>query len=111
MAWIAAGLFTFTPHIRSIQITEADIGRAICKNSSSSHPWKFHLVRERVNSQGYLPNGAYVGVDAPLWRYEASVNPNNPAGVDLPEGGFRARDRDDAKDQIRKAYPNALFFR
>jgi hypothetical protein len=64
---------------------------------------RFHLRRVHVNSHGYDSAGAYWGLGAPIWEYEAT------GGV--PCGAIRAKHRDAAKATIRARYPGARFYR
>jgi hypothetical protein len=64
---------------------------------------RFHLRRVQLDSYGYDPGGAYWGLGYPL--FEA-----------WDDGGeayltFRTGDREAAKETVRCAYPNAVFYR
>lgn len=65
---------------------------------------KFYLKRIRINQGGYDSLGGYWGIGMPLYYAETE----DPQGPDLY---FRAEDRNDAKDYIRKRHPGAMFFR
>lgn len=70
---------------------------------------KFNLRKVRLNRGGYDARGQYFGAGPKLFSYDA----------EWQEGDFfhcagdyiRARDRDEAKQKIRKEYPTARFFR
>lgn len=62
------------------------------------------LVHCPLNSGGYDRGGAYWGIGAPLYYFEAS-----PAG--LVSGYVRGRTREAAKLEVRKLYPKARFYR
>jgi|SRR5436190_20049161 len=63
------------------------------------------LRRIRLDSGGYDPGGAYWGLGAPLYW---AGNCGDGLDVDM---FLRARNRDDAKAQIRADYPGARFYR
>lgn len=69
-------------------------------------PVRFYLSKVRLDSGGYDASGAYWGSRMrgySLWRYETRNG---------DDSGYRdARNRDQAKAQIRLLYPNATFFR
>jgi hypothetical protein len=68
---------------------------------------KFSLQRVNLNHQGYDSGGAYWGTGLPLyWAME-----ENPVEGKPTELFFRAKDREAAKEHIRKLNPNAKFFR
>lgn len=64
---------------------------------------KVSLRRMRIDSGGYDAGGSYWGLGAPLYW----------AGDDdgIIDIWFRARDRDDAKAQVKARCPNARFYR
>ncbi len=65
---------------------------------------KFILQRVRLNKEGYDSNGAYWGVDMPLyWAYYFDHEHNINEYI-------RARDRDHAKTIIKLDHPNATFY-
>jgi len=64
---------------------------------------KITLQRIRLDSGGYDPQGAYFGLGQPI--YWAAC-----AELDL-DMTMRARDRADAKEQVRALYPLATFYR
>ena len=61
----------------------------------------FNLRRIRLDCGGYAPDGTYWGRGAPLYH----------AMSDDADLYFRAVDRDHAKDQVRRVYPTAEFWR
>ena len=65
---------------------------------------KMHLQRVRLDRGGYDSGGAYWGTGMPLYRYE-----DEDAGN--VQGYLRARNREDAKAQIRVKYPEVRFYR
>lgn len=71
-------------------------------------PFRFYLQRVRLDAGGYDSGGAYWGVGAPLYRFEAGEGPNEL--TDWPAGFLRARTRADAKRQLRETYPAARFY-
>ena len=73
--------------------------------------WRFFLRCVPVNRSGYDSGGAYWGIGAPLYWYAAYGDEAPMFSGPLPEGFIRAPDRDDAKRQIWKLYPEARFFR
>lgn len=66
-----------------------------------------YLSKENLNSGGYNPRGRYFGVvrGTSVYRYDF-------AG-DSESGYVRARNRTEAKEQLRRSYPqlNLTFFR
>jgi hypothetical protein len=68
---------------------------------------KFYLFRVRLNNDGYDRNGQYFGVGLPLY-YFASVK---DTGYYIGDNGYiRACSREQAKDMVATAIPNATFF-
>lgn len=63
---------------------------------------KFCLVRCHLDGGGYDKGGAYWGLGAPLYYYEA---PNGESGY------VRGRTREIAKDKVREIAPKAEFYR
>jgi len=68
---------------------------------------KTYLAKERLNSGGYNARGRYFGLDrrTVVYRYDFSG--------DYESGYLRARNRADAKDQLRQRYPqlDLTFYR
>lgn len=63
---------------------------------------RHYLSRVYLNADGYDSSGAYFGIDLPLWKHEA------------PDGTtqyLRGRSRLIVKQEIRKTYPDARFWR
>ena len=71
-------------------------------------PFRFYLQRVRLDVGGYDGGGAYWGVGAPLYRFEAGEGEDDLR--DWPSGFLRARTRADAKRQLRDTYPAARFY-
>jgi hypothetical protein len=67
---------------------------------------KFHLQRVPLDSGGYDPGGAYWGLGCG-WLYYA----HGDGAEEVQEMFFRAHNRDDAKTQVRAAFPNCTFYR
>jgi hypothetical protein len=68
--------------------------------------FRVHLVRVPLDQGGYDPGGAYWGGgrDIPrLYRYETDDG--------TIEAYVRAWDREEAKREIQKRYPNVRFYR
>ena len=66
---------------------------------------KFHLQRVPLDSGGYDPGGAYWGLGDPLYVAFGEGE------LEVQEMFFRAKSRDDAKTQVRGAFPAATFYR
>ena len=66
---------------------------------------KFHLQRVTLDSGGYDPGGAYWGLGDPLYVAFGEGE------LEVQEMFFRAKSRDDAKTQVRGAFPAATFYR
>lgn len=66
---------------------------------------KFHLQRVPLDSGGYDPGGAYWGLGDPLYVAFGEGE------LEVQEMFFRAKSRDDAKAQVRGAFPAATFYR
>jgi hypothetical protein len=64
---------------------------------------KLYLQRVRLNAGGYDPRGRYFGIGAPLWEYWTDRGEIHSR--------VRARDREEAKREIRKQHRSATFFR
>lgn len=66
-----------------------------------------YLAKERLSSGGYNARGRYFGVvrGTSVYRYDFSG--------DCESGYIRARTRAEAKDQVRRRYPqlNLTFYR
>lgn len=77
--------------------------KAALERSSSTPTPKITLQRVRLDSGGYDPQGAYFGHGEPLYWAACPE-------LDL-DWTLRAADRDDAKEQVRVAYPLARFYR
>lgn len=73
--------------------------------TETSYPVKFHLERVRLDSGGYDNGGAYWGYGAPLYYAHGD------GAEERQEVFFRAYNRDDAKKQLRAAYPKCSFYR
>lgn len=73
--------------------------------TETSYPVKFHLERVRLDSGGYDNGGAYWGNGAPLYYAYGD------GAEERQEVFFRAYNRDDAKKQLRAAYPKCSFYR
>lgn len=69
-------------------------------------PVKFHLERVLLDSGGYDNGGAYWG-NGCGWLYYA----HGDGAEEVQEMFFRAHNRDDAKTQVRAAFPNCTFYR
>ncbi len=78
---------------------------------TASAPRRFYLERVRLNNGGYDAGGAYWGIGAPLYRAYSDTSANGKENLPRVETYSRARSRDDAKSEVRKAYPAAQFFR
>jgi hypothetical protein len=79
----------------------AAMGRATLQGEDDGS--RLHLVRKYLNAGGYDSNGTYFGHGGPLyWCASESGN------VDFM---LRAATREAAKEQVRKTYPAAVFFR
>lgn len=63
----------------------------------------FYLRRVPLNSGGYDSGGAYWGIGAPLYYFEASASGAS--------GHVRGRTRDLAKQEVRAIHPEAEFHR
>lgn len=74
---------------------------------------KFELQIVRLNQGGYDAGGAYWGTGETLYRARAFVDCTGREGFgdSMVEFYLRAPLRDDAKAHVRKAYPNARFYR
>ena len=80
----------------------AALGRPTVTDADKSLPVKLYLRRVRINSGGYCPKGTYFGIGRPLyWAADADGE------VDFV---IRADDREDAKLEVLRDYPNATFF-
>jgi len=62
---------------------------------------KFYLYRIYLNNGGYDERGVYFGQGQPLYFWSN----------DYDSDCIRATSRDDAKQLIRKKYPDATFYR
>ena len=98
----------------------APMGRRTARAFDAELPFKFHLVRVRINSGGYDSGGAYWGRGEPLYwactDEEFETTASLVYGFAAPEIMavdlyVRANDREDAKVAVRTQYPNAIFFR
>jgi hypothetical protein len=60
---------------------------------------KTYLAKERLSSGGYTARGRYFGIvrETSVYRYDLSG--------DCESGYVRARNRAEAKEQLRKRYP------
>lgn len=65
----------------------------------AKHTMRFYVAREPLDRQGYTKQGRYFGVGRPLYRYYS----------DDTDGYIRAADLADARDQVRRLYPEARF--
>lgn len=68
-------------------------------------PRKFYLRRINLDSGGYDNGGAYWGIGAPLYLAETQSVEGEVVEY------IRAANRDAAKAEIMRRYPNAKFFR
>lgn len=73
--------------------------------TETAFPVKFHLRRVRLDSGGYDNGGAYWGHGAPLYYAWGDGE------EERQEMFFRAHSREDAKQQLRGAFPNCTFYR
>ena len=71
-------------------------------------PFRFYLRRVRLDRGGYDQGGAYWGIGAPLYRFEAGEGPDKLTA--WPAGFLRDCDRQDAKAKLRADYPAARFY-
>jgi hypothetical protein len=78
-------------------------GKDVIYQGSAVHmnTLNFSLRRVRLNSGGYDSRGRYFGIGAPLFRYVSE-----DGSID---DEIRGKDREDAKDEIRRTYPHAKF--
>lgn len=83
----------------------AALGRPTIHDLPRSAPVKLSLRRVYLNSGGYDPNGTYFGIGAPLYWYAGETEEGEIDAM------LRAPSRDAAKEQIRRIYPNARFYR
>jgi hypothetical protein len=67
---------------------------------------KFTLRRHYLNAQGYDGSGCYYGAGAPLYWWAS----DDKIDGEYRDGYLRARNRADAKAQVRKLYPAAQFY-
>lgn len=76
--------------------------------------YKFELRRVRLNRGGYDEYGRYFGIGQPLYRYAGKVEgmgeDGAPAVFTISGKHIRAKDRADAKAQIRAQYRKARFY-
>jgi hypothetical protein len=91
--------------LQNIYDKEMDANRKAYANiaAAEAETMRVSLRRVRINGGGYDDGGAYWGHGQPLYW----------AGDDdgIIDIWFRARDRDDAKAQVRARCPNAMFYR
>jgi len=75
-------------------------------NRSERHQHiKMHLVRANLDSGGYDEGGAYWGIGEPLyWAYGDGER-------EMQETFVRGSTREKAKENVRKDFPNATFYR
>jgi hypothetical protein len=76
--------------------------------AAAASPFRFYLQRVRLDAGGYDSGGAYWGVGAPLYRFEAGEGADDL--TEWPAGFLRARTRADAKRQLRDTYAGARFY-
>lgn len=82
----------------------APMGRpSLIPSKEVAEVMRVSLRRIRINRDGYDSGGAYWGLGAPLYCAQ------DPDGI--IDMWFRARDRDDAKRQVKARCPNATFHR
>ena len=74
-------------------------------NANKNAPIKFYLRELRLDAHGYYRGTAYFGRQRGTRVYEVESEDNQ---VYFTE---RARDRDHAKELVRKRFPYARFFR
>lgn len=92
----------------------APMGRAEvkCDPEECKNLGKFELGIVRLNQGGYDAGGAYWGTGTTLYRARAFVDyTGREGGCEMAEMFFRAHSRDEAKQLVRRTYPNAKFFR
>ena len=85
-------------------MTDFDKAMAALNRAAALH--RVSLTRHRLNSGGYDSSGCYYGNDKPrsrLWSAQAE----DGSYSDI----IRASSRNDAKEQVRKTYPAATFYR
>ncbi len=72
------------------------------------NPNKFILRVVRLNVHGYTYGkyGRYFG-NSPFGRVYFYENDN---GVEIEDGYIRAKNREEARAQVRKSFPNAVFY-
>ncbi len=81
-------------------------GRTSIHADDKSQVFKFQLRKIRLNSGGYDCNGTYFGgVDGLSLYWYASDRPI------IVDATICAKDRKTAKEEIRKIYPKAKFYR
>ncbi|MNQ25017.1 hypothetical protein D3C85_382290 [compost metagenome] len=91
----------------------APMGRTESRDTTdtANAPRRFYLERVRLNNGGYDAGGAYWGIGCPLYRAYSDTSADGKTNLTPVETFHRARTRDDAKTEVRKAYPAAHFFR
>jgi len=68
---------------------------------------RLHLQRVPINSQGYDPGGAYWGTGQPLYvAFDTEADTEY-----MQEIFFRAWTRNEAKEEAKRIFPNAKFYR
>lgn len=87
----------------------ASMGRASYEDHASDETLKFRLALVPLNNGGYDPGGAYWGHGMPLYVAECSTDDGN--GIRDTRKFYRAQSREQAKELVRKDYPNARFYR
>jgi len=75
--------------------------------SNIMKPMKFYLYKIRINRQGYDSSGRQFGVGAPLYYFE----PVEGSSCYGDSGYLRAHSREQAKNMVATAIPNATFFK
>jgi hypothetical protein len=68
---------------------------------------KFYLYRVKLDHQGYTSWGRYFGVGAPLYYYE----PVKGSTCHGDHGYLRAHSREEAKNMVATAIPDATFYK
>ena len=89
----------------------APMGRPGIRPVDFKAPVTFYLRRVYLNGGGYDSGGAYWGFGQPLYRAESAEEVEVTYGPPTQiERYLRAYDREDAKAQLLREYPNAKFF-
>lgn len=92
----------------------APMGRREYSTTEPAQPWKFRLARVALDSGGYDSGGAYWGIGKPLYLAEGDALwlEAEERDADGPPAFFiRANDREAARAEVLRRYPNARFYR